>query len=82
MPISEDVVPGQSGHASHHNQLAVKANELDELVTSGRLSEDELNTTFVRFVDENGDPLPAGSITTIHVNTVTGEIDDITFEEA
>lgn len=36
----------------------------------------------VRFVDQNGDPLPPGSLTTIHVNTVTGDIDDITFEEA
>lgn len=41
----------------------------------------ELNATFVRFVDQNGDPLPAGSVTTIHVNTVTGAVDDITFEE-
>jgi hypothetical protein len=41
-----------------------------------------LSATFVRFVDQNGDPLPAGSITTIHVNTTTGEIDDITFEGA
>ena len=37
---------------------------------------------FVRFVDQNGDPLPEGSLTTIHVNTVTGDIDDITFAEA
>lgn len=37
---------------------------------------------FVRFVDQNGHPLPTGSVTTIHVNTTTGEIDDITFEEA
>lgn len=46
MPIDEDVVPGQSGHASHHNQLAVKANELDELTATGRLSVEGLNTTF------------------------------------
>lgn len=52
MPIDEDVVPGQSGHASHHNQLAMKANELDDLVTTGRLSEDELNTTIDGRVDE------------------------------
>ncbi|QRZ05879.1 hypothetical protein [Mycolicibacterium austroafricanum] len=37
---------------------------------------------YVRFVDQNGDPLPVGSLTTIHVNTLTGEIDDITFEGA
>lgn len=41
----------------------------------------ELSAAFVRFVDQNGDPLPPGSLTTIHVNTVTGDIDDITFEE-
>lgn len=46
------------------------------------LSESELTSAFVRFVDQNGDPLPVGSLTTIHVNTVTGDIDDITFEEA
>lgn len=37
---------------------------------------------YVRFVDQNGNPLPAGSITTIIINTTTGEIDDITFEVA
>ena len=46
------------------------------------LTEANAANAFVRFVDQNGDPLPPGSLTTIHVNTVTGEIDDITFEEA
>ncbi|WP_020097374.1 hypothetical protein [Microbacterium sp. 11MF] len=41
-----------------------------------------LRATFVRFVDQEGDPLPAGSITTIVINTTTGEIDDIVYEEA
>lgn len=40
-----------------------------------------LLNTFVRFVDQNGAPLPLGAVTTIHVNTITGDIDDITFEE-
>jgi len=44
------------------------------------LTEANANATYVRFVDQNGDPLPAGSVTTIHVNTVSGDIDDITFE--
>lgn len=48
---------------------------------SGGAFSTKLTNTFVRFVDQNGDPLPAGSLTTIHVNTVTGDIDDITFEE-
>lgn len=39
-----------------------------------------LSNTYVRFVDQNGDPLPEGAVTTIHVNTATGDIDDITFE--
>lgn len=47
-----------------------------------RLTPAGLSATFVQFVDQNGDPLPAGSIATIHVNTTTGDIDDITFEEA
>ena len=46
------------------------------------LSNEELASAYVRFVDQNGDPLPPGSLTTIHVNTITGEVDDITFEEA
>lgn len=39
-----------------------------------------MNGTYVRFVDQDGDPLPDGAVTTIHVNTATGDIDDITFE--
>ncbi|GAA4774755.1 hypothetical protein [Microbacterium gilvum] len=62
--------------------VADDVDDLKTLTTTGRLSETELDTHFVRFVDQNGDPLPAGSVTTIHVNTVTGDIDDITFEEA
>lgn len=46
------------------------------------LTQADAEKNYVRFVDQSGDPLPAGSVTTIHVNTVTGEIDDITFEEA
>jgi hypothetical protein len=51
-------------------------------VTSGPQTTAALSATYVRFVDQNGNPLPAGSIATIHVNTTTGDIDDITFEEA
>lgn len=80
MAIDEELAVGDPEHVNHHIALAIKVNELDEVVTNGRLSEETLNNTTVRFVDENGDPLPPGSITTIHVNTVTGEIDDITFE--
>ncbi|MEV5042690.1 hypothetical protein [Microbacterium sp. LMI1x-1-1.1] len=43
---------------------------------------DELAPTLVRFRDQNGNPLPEGSTTTIVINTATGEIDDIIFEEA
>lgn len=65
MPIDEDVVPGQSGHASHHNQLATKANELDTLVTSGRLSESGLNTTI-------GAELDAAAVKLTGAQTVAG----------
>ena len=37
---------------------------------------------YVIFRDQDGNPLPPGSVTTIVINTTTGEIDDITFEEA
>lgn len=41
-----------------------------------------LQRTYVRFLDEHGLTLPAGSTVTVHVNTGTGQIDDITFERA
>lgn len=41
-----------------------------------------LTDTLVRFLDTNGDPLPAGSLVTIKINTATSEIDDITYQEA
>ncbi|GAA3705314.1 hypothetical protein GCM10023081_46690 [Arthrobacter ginkgonis] len=53
-----------------------------DLDTPGSGLSTRLNAAFVRFVDQDGNPLPAGSVTTIHVNTTTGDIDDITFEEA
>lgn len=43
---------------------------------------DEVTAAYVRFLDQDGHPLPIGSLTTIFVNTVTGDIDDITFTEA
>lgn len=42
----------------------------------------DLSASYVVFRDQNGAPLPPGSVTTITVNTVTGDIDDITFQEA
>lgn len=56
------------------------AKSVQTTVETGRLSAQELSGTFVVFVDQNGNPLPAGAVTTIHVNTATGEVDDITFE--
>ena len=53
---------------------------LADLVTPGTATKAVLDGTYVRFVDQNGDPLPEGAVTTIHVNTATGDIDDITFE--
>jgi hypothetical protein len=57
-------------------------NTLPPRVLSSIADSDELAAAFVRFVDQNGDPLPPGSVTTIVVNTTNGEIDDIVFEEA
>lgn len=51
------------------------------LVAEGTETKAVLDGTYVRFVDQNGNPLPDGAVTTIHVNTATGDIDDITFEE-
>lgn len=45
-----------------------------------RLSEPALSGTFVRFRDTEGNPIP-DSLVTITVDTATGEIADITFEE-
>ena len=45
MAINPTVQPGDPGHAAHHRALATKANQLDDLVASGRLSETALNST-------------------------------------
>lgn len=37
------------------------------------------DTIYVRFTDQNGDPLPPGSVVEIRVNTTTGDIDDIIY---
>ncbi|NWL32992.1 hypothetical protein [Paenarthrobacter nitroguajacolicus] len=44
-----------------------------------RLSEGELNATYVRFEDENGDPLPTRNVV-IKVDSTSGEIIDIVSE--
>lgn len=82
LPDVEGLLPAaQKGAASGIAPLD-GASRVPQANLPAHLTPTNLEGTFVRFVDENGDPLPAGSITTIHVNTVTGEIDDITFEEA
>ena len=43
--IDENPIPGARGHTDHHKKLAKKANAIGDLVTSGRLSEPELNAT-------------------------------------
>lgn len=47
---------------------------VSELLVDGRPS------NILRFVDQDGNPLPAGSAT-VHINTSTGQIDGITFEK-
>lgn len=44
-----------------------------------RLGEEQLGATFVRFVDENGDPLESRHVV-IKVHSTTGEILDIVSE--
>ncbi len=44
--LREDMAPGDSGAAEDARAVAAKANALGDLVTSGRLSETELNATF------------------------------------
>lgn len=45
----------------------------------GPLTKAALSNSFVVFRDQAGNPLPAGSVTTIKINTTTGDIDDIVF---
>lgn len=59
---------------------ATDVEELDALVTDGRLGEAELAATYVRFLDTNGAPL-VGKLVTITVDTVTESISDITVED-
>ncbi len=73
--------PWYAPFVSAWESLVGKVKDHDDLVTTGRLSESELNATYVRFLDQDGEPLPPGSLVTITVNTTTGDIDDITFEE-
>ena len=86
--LDEHIAEGDPLHPETHEAIAEAVNDLDDRTAdietdlSTRLSPDELSATFVRFLDENGDPLPPGSLVTITVNTTTGDIDDITFEEA
>ena len=54
MAIDETVVPGESNHAQHHRDLAVKANELDALTSTGRLSEAELSATYAPLLAHAG----------------------------
>jgi len=44
------------------------------------LTPEQADALFVRFRDQNGNPLPSGAVVTIVVNTTTGDIDDIIYE--
>jgi hypothetical protein len=48
MAVSEGVQPGAGGHAKHHRDLAELANDLDDIVTRGRLSPTELEALVSR----------------------------------
>ncbi|QOC56037.1 hypothetical protein SEA_CLOWN_39 [Gordonia phage Clown] len=45
------------------------------------LKKADLDGTYVRFTNQNGDPLPPGTVVEIRVNTTTSEIDDIIVAE-
>ena len=60
----------------------VTSDVVEQINTPGSDVATALSALYVRFLDQNGDPLPPGSLTTIVINTVTGQIDDITFEES
>ena len=54
--------------------------KLPEAQVPTRLGEGELNATFVRFLDTNGDPI-VGKLVTITVDTATYSISDIVVED-
>ena len=72
-----DIKRWERGIATAHEEL------------EGRLSEEGIDErvravgdgTYVRFVDQNGNPLPEGSVVTISVHNVTNEILDIEVTE-
>lgn len=74
------VIPDPSS-AGDGAQLTVTAGEY-VLTPVEATALGSLQRTYVRFLDQNGLALPAGSTVTVRVNTLTGAVDDITFERA
>lgn len=56
MAINENPQPGAGGHTAHHSALAQKANQLDTIVTSGRLSDGNLSIKIADVVPAAGAP--------------------------
>lgn len=75
--LREDMAPGDSGAAEDARAVAAKANALGDLVTSGRLSEPELNATIGQAIDAATSPaiavLPlAGQVDAYGESTTAG----------
>lgn len=83
-----DAAEGYADDAATSAAAAAAVGTTNDTIIAGRINDPAsatalaLTASYVRFLDQNGDPLPPGSVTTIFVNTTTGEIDDIVFEEA
>lgn len=78
-PKGDRGLPGVNAVPAKAAVDAYAAELLDDPASAFRAKQ---TATFVRFTDVNGDPLPPGSVTEIRINTATGDIDDIIYQEA
>lgn len=61
---------GQRGHLQRHD-------EIDALVTTGRLGEDQMNAAYVIFLNHDGTPVSAPKVVAITLTEDGTDIDDI-----
>ena len=72
-------VDGLTDASALGKSLAKAANAAAARTAIGAMAKAEADQNYVRFTDQNGDPLPPGSVVEIRVNTTTGDIDDIIY---
>lgn len=65
-----------------HKGIDFAGVETEEVVNTGRLSEAELNNTFVQFRNFDGSAVAAGSVVVVTLTEDGTDIHDITVEEA